>query len=74
MFTIKIIGARGMGKTIFFIAFLHSLVLKGIIKYEDILVFCRAFNQREQWIQSGFEQKNFNNLREDLAYGKLLVF
>ena len=44
------------------------------MKNEDILVFCRTFNQREQWIQFGFEKKNFNNLRKDLAYGKLLVF
>ena len=44
----KIIGARGMGKIIFIIAFIHSLVLKGIIKYEDVLVFCPTFNQQEQ--------------------------
>lgn len=55
MFTLKYIGARGMGKTIFVIAFLHSLFLKGIIKYEDVLVFCPTFNQQEQWIKSGFE-------------------
>ena len=41
----KIIGARGTGKNIFVIAFLHSLVFERIIRYEDVLVFTPTFNQ-----------------------------
>ena len=33
-FTMKIIAARGMGKTIFLIEFLHSLINRGIVKHE----------------------------------------
>ena len=48
VFPMKIIGARGTGKTIFLIALLHSLVFERIIKYEDVLVFYPTFNQRIQ--------------------------
>ena len=33
-FTMRIIAARGMGKTIFLIEFLHSLINRGIVKHE----------------------------------------
>ena len=33
-FTLKIIVARGMGKLIFLIEFLHSLINRGIVKHE----------------------------------------
>ena len=38
-FTRKIMAARGMGKTIFLIAFLHSLLNRGIVKHENIYIF-----------------------------------
>ena len=46
-FTIKIIAARGMGKTIFLIAFLYSLINRGIVKHENIYIFCHTFNERD---------------------------
>ena len=36
IFTMKIIGSRGRGKTIFLISFLHSLLNEKIIGYNDI--------------------------------------
>ena len=53
-FTMKIIAAKGMGKTIFRIAFLHSLINKGIVKHENIYIFCPRFNEQDQWRSSGF--------------------
>ena len=38
-FTMKIIAGRGIGKTIFLIAFLHPFINRGIVKYEDIYIF-----------------------------------
>ena len=38
-FTRKIMAARGMGKTIFLIAFLHSLLNRGIVKHENTYIF-----------------------------------
>ena len=73
-FTMKIIAARGMGKTIFLIAFSHSLVNRGIVKYEDIYIFCRTFDKQDQWRSSGFNARNFKYLNEEYAKGKLLVF
>ena len=49
-FTIKIIALRGMGETIFFIAFLHSLFNRGAVKDEDIYMFCPRFNKQDQEI------------------------
>ena len=46
-FTIKIIAARGMGKTIFLIVFLYSLINRGIVKHENIYIFCPTFNERD---------------------------
>ena len=39
-FTRKIMAARGMGKTKFLIAFLHSLLNRGIVKHKNIYIFC----------------------------------
>ena len=63
----KIIGARGTGKNIFVIAFLHSLVFERIIRYEDVLVFTPIFNQQIQWVDSRFGVRDSNHLRKDLA-------
>ena len=38
-FTWKIMAARGMGKTKFLIAFLDSLLNRGIVKHENIYIF-----------------------------------
>ena len=46
-FTMKIIAARGMCKTEFVIAFLHSLVHRGIAKHENIYIFCPIFNEQD---------------------------
>ena len=73
-FTMKIIVARGMGKTIFLIAFLHSLVNKGTVKHEYIHIFCLTFDNQDQWRSSGFIARNFSNINEEYAKGKLLVF
>ena len=73
-FTMKIIAARGMGKTIFLIAFLHSLVNSGIVKHKDIYIFCPTFNEQDQWRSSGFIARNFSYLNEEYAKEKLLVF
>ena len=74
VFTMKIIGARGMGKTICPITFLHSLIFEGIIKYEDVIVFCPTSDHQEQWKSSGFQRRNFVHMREEYALNKLLVF
>ena len=73
-FTMKIIAARGMGKTIFLIAFLHSLVNRGIVKHKDIYIFCPTFNEQDQWRSSGFIARNFSYLNEEYAKGKFIVF
>ena len=46
-FTMKIIAARGICKTEFVIAFLHSLVHRGIAKHENIYIFCPIFNEQD---------------------------
>ena len=61
-------------KQYFLISFLHSLVHEKIIGYEDIYIFCPTFNEQEQWMNSPFQQKNFNYSREDNVHNKLLVF
>ena len=73
IFTMKIIGSRGRGKAIFLITFLHSLVNEKIIGYNDIYIFCPTFNEQKQQINSPFQEKNFNYLREDNLHNKLLV-
>ena len=72
-FTMKIIAARAMGKTIFLIAFLHSLVNRGIIKHKNIYIFRPTFNEQNQWRSSGFNARNFKYLNEKYSKGKLLV-
>ena len=47
-FTKKTNAARGMCKTIFLIAFLHSLINSGVLKHEDIYIFCPTFNEQDQ--------------------------
>ena len=74
IFTMKIIGSRGRGKTVFLISFLHSRVHEKIIGYEDIYIFCPTFNEQERWMNSPFQQRNFNYLREDNVHNKLLAF
>ena len=64
-FTMKIIAARGMGKTIFLITFLHSLINRGIVKHENIYIFCPTFNEQDQWRLSGFIARNFSYLNEE---------
>ena len=73
-FTKKIIAARGTGKTIFLIAFLHSLVNREIVKHEDIYIFCPTFNEQDQWRSSEFIARNLKYLNEECFKGKLLVF
>ena len=68
-FTIKIIAARGMGKTIFLIAFLHSLINRGIV-----CIFCPTVNEQDQWMSFIFMERNFKYLNEKYAKRKLLVF
>ena len=45
----KIITERGMGKTIFVIVFLHSLITTGVVKHENIYTFSPTFNEQDQW-------------------------
>ena len=71
-FTMKIIAVRGMGKTIFLIAFLHSLINRGVVKDEDIYIFCPTFDNQSR--SSGFIARNFSYLNGEYAKGKLLVF
>ena len=73
-FTMKIIAARDMGKTIFLITFLHSLINRGIVKHENIYIFCPTFNEQVQWRLSGFIARNFSYLNEEYAKGKFIVF
>ena len=73
-FTMKIIAARGMGKTIFLITFLHSLINRGMVKHENIYIFCPTFNEQDQWRLSGFIARNFSYLNEEYAKGKFIVF
>ena len=73
-FTMKFILARGMGKAIFLIAFLHSLINRGAVKHEDIYTFCATLDNQDQWRSSGFTARNFSLLNEEYAKGKLLVF
>ena len=73
-FTKKIIAARGTGKTIFLIAFLHSLVNREIVKHEDIYIFCPTFNEHNQCRSSGYTERNLKYLNEECFKGKLLVF
>ena len=47
-FTMKTIAARGIGKTVFLIAFLHSLINRGIVNHEDIYIFCPTFDEQHQ--------------------------
>ena len=63
-FTMKIIAARGMGKTEFVIAFLHSLVNRGIVKHENIYIFCPIFNEQDPWRSYGFIARNFSYLNK----------
>ena len=73
VFTIKIIGARGMGQKIFLLEILNSFLKEKIIKRSDIVIFSPTYNNQPQGIESGFQQKDFKYLREDLAANKLLV-
>ena len=73
-FTMKIIAARSKGKTIFLIAFLHSLINRGIVKHEDIYIFCPTFDSQDQWRSSGFNARNFKYLNEEYTKGKLISF
>ena len=66
-FTMKIIAARGMGKTIFVIAFLHSLVNRGIVKHENIYIFCPIFNEQDPWRSSGLIARNFSYLNKKIC-------
>ena len=68
--TMKIIASRGMGKTIFLIAFLHSLINRGIENHKYIYIFCPTFDNQDQWRSSEFIGTSFSCLNE----GKLLVF
>ena len=70
--TMKIIGARVKGKTMFLIAFLHSLINRGIVKHEEIYIFCPTFNEQDQWRSSTFMESNFKYLNEEYDKGKLL--
>ena len=69
-FTMKLIAAGGMRKTIFFIAFFHSLANKGILKQDNIYTFCPTFNEQDQWRSARFIAKNFTYLNEEYAKGK----
>ena len=73
-FTMKMIAARGMGKAIFLITFLHSLINIGIVKHEEIYIFCPTLNEQDQWRSSSFMERNFKYLNEEYAKENLLVF
>ena len=73
-FSMKITAARGMGKTIFLIALLHSFINRGIVNYEDINIFCPTFNEQNQWRSSSFLERTFIYLNQEYAKGKLSVF
>ena len=73
-FTMKIIAARRMGKIIFLTAFLNSLINRGIVKHEDIYIFCPTFDEQDQWRSSSFMKRNFSYLNEKYPKRKLLVF
>ena len=73
-FTMKIIPARDMGKTIFLITFLHSLVNRRIVKHEDIYTVCPTFDNQDHWRSSGFIARNFSYLNVEYTKRKLLVF
>ena len=73
-FTLKVIASRGMSKTLFFTVFLHSLVNSGIVKHENVQIFCPTFNEQDQWRSSGFTTRNFSYLNEEYTKGKLWVF
>ena len=73
-FTKKIIAARGTGKTIFLIAFLHSLFNREIVRHEDIYIFCPTCNVQDQCRSSGYTARNLKYLNEEFFKGKLLVF
>ena len=49
-FTMKIIAVRGMGKTIFLIAFLHSFINRGVVKDEDVYIFWPTKKKHEKKI------------------------
>ena len=70
-FTLKVIASRGMSKTLFFTVFLHSLVNSGIVKHENVQIFCPTFNEQDQWRSSGFTTRNFSYLNEEYTKGKL---
>ena len=70
----KVIASRGMGKTIFLITFLHSIINRCIVKYEDVYIFCPTFNDQNQWISSSFIERNYSYLNKEYAKSKLLVF
>ena len=73
-FTMKSIAARGMGKAIFLIAVLRSLINRGIGNHEDIYIFCPTFDEQDQRRSFSFMKRNFNHLNKDYSKGKLLVF
>ena len=73
-FNMKIIAARVIGKAIFLITFLHSIVNRGIARHENIYIFCPTFNKQDQRRSSGFIARNFKYLNEEYSKGKLLVF
>ena len=72
--TMKNIATRVMAKTICFNAFLNSFVNKGIVKHEDIYIFCLTFDNQDEWGSSGFNARSFSYLNEEFSKGKPLVF
>ena len=70
----KINAPRGMGKAIFLIGFLYSLINRGAVKHGKIYTFCPTLDNQDRWRSSGFTARNFSFLNEEYAKEKLLVF
>ena len=73
-FTMKIIATRYMDKTIFLMAFLHSVINRRIVNDDDIDIFCPTFTEKHQWRSSSFLERTFKYLNEEYAKEKLLDF
>lgn len=74
VFTMKIIGKRGLGKTTPLIGSLKSLIANQMIDHENIWILCPKFDKQSQWTDTVFEPKNMEHLRiNEQSQNKLLV-
>ena len=71
----KIIGKRGSGKTTFLVHFLQLLIRKGIIKHENIWIFCPIYPNQQIWHNLSIQPNNTTHLSlNETTYNKLFVF